>query len=92
MRSRQIGGRLFVLRDSIWTDLRHAESARVVTVTPYSDAYFALLRALPELVKPAALEPGVLVAGGRISIKIGGGGETTWRAGELERIVREFRG
>lgn len=91
-RSQQIGGRLFVLRDSLWTDLQHAEKAKVVAVTPYSDAYFALLRALPELVKAAALEPGVVVAGARISIKIGSGGEATWRAGELEEIVRKFRG
>jgi hypothetical protein len=83
---------LFVERDGTWTDLRHAESAKVVTVAPYSEAYFALLRVLPELVKPATLEPGVLVAGARVSIKIGDGGQTTWQAGELERIVREFRG
>jgi hypothetical protein len=64
----------------------------MVTVVPYSDAYFALLRALPELVKAAALEPEVVVAGARISIKIGAGGESSWRAGELEEIVRKFRG
>jgi Ca-activated chloride channel family protein len=91
-RTQQLGGRLFVERDGTWTDLRHAESAKVVTVAPYSEAYFALLRVLPELVKPATLEPGVLVAGARVSIKIGDGGQTTWQAGELERIVREFRG
>jgi hypothetical protein len=34
----------------------------------------------------------VVVAGARVSIKIGDGGQTTWQAGELERIVREFRG
>ena len=92
MRSQQIGGRLFMLRDSVWTDLRHVESAKVVTVTPYSDAYFALLRALPELVKAAALEPSVVVAGTRISIKIAAGGEASWRPGDLEEIVRKFRG
>jgi Ca-activated chloride channel family protein len=89
--SRRAGGRMFVLRDSIWTDLRHGEAARVVTVQPYSDAYFALLRALPELVQPASLEPSVLVAGARVSIKIGAGGLGQWSAGELEEIVRKFR-
>jgi len=92
VRSQQVGGRLFALRDSVWTDLRHDSAATVMTVVPYSDAYFALLRALPELVKAAALEPAVVVAGTRISIKIASGGATSWRAGELERIVREFRG
>ena len=63
-----------------------------VAVAPYSDAYFALLRALPELVQPAALEPAVLVAGARVSIKIQEGGKTAWDTGELEGIVRGFRG
>lgn len=87
----RVANRLFVLRDSLWTDLRHADSLRVVTVAPYSDAYFALLRVLPELVRPAALAPAVVVAGGRVSIKIQAGGRTSWSDRELVRIVREFR-
>ncbi|HEY6210397.1 MAG TPA: hypothetical protein VIW28_15155, partial [Gemmatimonadales bacterium] len=67
-------------------------SLQVVTVAPFSDAYFALLRALPELLKPATLEPAVLVAGRRVSIKIGAGGRESWAGDELERLVREFRG
>jgi len=90
--TRHIGGRLFVLRDGTWTDIAHGDSLQVVTVAPFSDAYFALLRALPELVKPATLEPAVLVAGRRVSVKIQEGGRTAWRDGELERLVREFRG
>lgn len=90
--SRQVGGRLFVRRGSVWTDVAHGDSVPVVRVAAFSDAYFALLRALPELVKPAALEPAVLVAGRRVSIKIEPGGKSTWQDGELERLVREFRG
>jgi Ca-activated chloride channel family protein len=90
--SQRVGGRLFVLRDSTWTDLRHGDSLRTVTVEPYGDAYFALLRALPELVKVAHLAPGVLVAGSRISVKIGAGGKRVWDAGELEDLVTRFRG
>jgi Ca-activated chloride channel family protein len=90
--TRRVGGRLFVWRDSTWTDLGHSDSLRVVTVAPYSDAYFALLRAVPELVAAAALDPAVLVAGKRASIKIGTGGKDHWMPGELERLVREFRG
>src|SRR5437870_2330039 len=90
--SRRVGGRLFVRRDSVWTDVAHSDSLPVVQVAAFSDAYFALLRALPELVKPAALEPAVLVAGRRVSIKIEAGGKSTWQDGELARLVREFRG
>ena len=78
-------------RDSVWTDIAHSDSLRVVNVAAYSDAYFALLRALPELVRAATLEPAVLVAGRRVSIKIEGSGKTTWTDGELTALVRDFR-
>src|SRR5436309_2557513 len=90
-RSRRVGGRLFVWRDSAWTDIAHGDSLRVVRVAAFSDAYFALLRALPELAQPAALEPAVLVAGRRVSIKIEAGGRTDWASGELPKLVSDFR-
>src|SRR5437016_1682854 len=90
-RSRRVGGRLFRWRDSVWTDIAHGDSLRVVRVVAYSDAYFALLRALPELVQPATLEPTVLVAGRRISVKIETGGKTEWASGELAKLVSDFR-
>jgi Ca-activated chloride channel family protein len=89
--TQRVGGRLFIWRDSTWTDLGHGDSLRVVTVAPYSDAYFALLRAMPDLGQAAALEPAVLVAGRRASIKIAAGGKTAWRPGELAALVRDFR-
>jgi len=89
--TQRVGGRLFIMRDSTWTDLGHGDSLRVVTIAPYSDAYFALLKAVPDLREAAALEPAVLVAGRRASIKIETGGKTRWLPGELERLVRDFR-
>jgi Ca-activated chloride channel family protein len=89
--TQRIGGRLFILRDSVWTDLRQADSLPVIIVAPFSQAYFALLRAMPELARPVGLTPAVLVAGGRVSVKIAAGGKETWRAGELEALVRAFR-
>ncbi len=91
-KTRQAAGRVFVWRDSTWTDIAHGDSLRVVSVAAFSDAYFALLRALPELAQAATLEPAVLVAGRHVSIKIGPDGKTTWTDGELERLVREFHG
>jgi len=91
-KTRRAAGRVFVWRDSTWTDIAHGDSLRVVNVAAFSDAYFALLRALPELMQAATLEPAVLVAGRRVSIKIGASGKTTWTDGELERLVREFHG
>lgn len=90
-RSQRVGGRLFVWRDSAWVDAARTDSLPVIRVAAFSDAYFALLRALPELKQPAALEPTVLVAGRRVSIKIEAGGTTVWAAGELAALVRDFR-
>ncbi len=89
--TQRVGGRLFIMRDSTWTDLSHGDSLHVVSIAPYSEAYFALLQALPDLREAAALER-VLVAGRRASIKIDAHGKTRWNPGELERLVREFRG
>ncbi len=89
--TRRMNGRLFILRRDVWTDLRHADSLPVTKVVAFSDAYFALLRSLPELGRASALTPAVLVAGRRVSIEIAAGGKTAWRPGELEALVRDFR-
>ncbi len=89
--TRRLGGRMFVLRDSVWTDIAHGDSLPVVNVAAFSDAYFALLRGLPELAQAATLEPAVLVAGGRLSIEIGASGKTDWASGELAKLVSDFR-
>ena len=90
--SRRVGGRLFVLRDSVWTDLRRVDSAREVRVEAFSPAYFELLRAMPELVNAVRLGPTVLVAGTDVSVKIGSTGRSTWSDGELATIVKGLRG
>ncbi len=80
-----------MLRDSVWTDLGHKEGQRVVKVAPFSEAYFALLRALPELAKPATLGGKVLVAGSGVSVEIAPEGLDTWAPGQLAALVQDFR-
>jgi Ca-activated chloride channel family protein len=87
----RVGGRLFMLRDSVWTDLGHKDGTRVVKVAPFSDAYFALLRALPEMAKAVTLGGKVLVAGRGVSVEIAPDGTNSLGARELAQIVREFR-
>lgn len=88
---RRVGARLFELRDSVWLDAARRDSVPTVRVAPFSDAYFALLSRLPELVEPARLGQAVLVAGRRVSVEIQVGGKTTWADGELAALVRAFR-
>jgi Ca-activated chloride channel family protein len=84
-------GRLFVLKEGVWTDLMHGDSLRVVSVAPYSSAYFALLERAPELKPYVARFEHVLVAGRRVSIRIAEGGSATMSAADLARLVEQFR-
>jgi len=89
---RRAGGRLFVRQGTVWTDAAHVASLHVYEVAPYSDAYFALVRALPELAPYLGVGDDVLVAGRRASIRVTANGTTAWRAGDLDAAVRAFRG
>lgn len=89
---RRVGGRLFAQRGTVWTDAAHRDSLPVVTVAPFSDAYFALARALPEVVACLAAGDEVLIAGKKVSIKITAAGARTMPASDLASLVRSFRG
>jgi Ca-activated chloride channel family protein len=90
--AKRIGGRVFVLRGGIWTDAAHRDSLRTVEVAPFTDAYFQLVRALPELAPLLGAGESVIVAGRNTSIAIVERGARAWRTGELESVVRRFRG
>jgi len=89
---RRVGGRLFVLRGGVWTDAALRDTINVARVQAYSDAYFALVRALPELAPWLGAGDEVVIAGRRASVRIGAEGRTAWAPGELEALVRNFRG
>ncbi len=88
---RRAGGRLFRLMDGVWTDLGHRDTVRVVTIAPFSSAYFSLTRALPELAAPLSVGESTLVAGGRVSIKVATGGRQSLKDDELRQMITDFR-
>lgn len=90
--TRQARGRTFVKRDSVWMDIGHEATQRVTRVAAFSEAHLALLRALPELADYQDQTGDVLVAGRRVSLQIGREGARSWKAGELDAVVRSFRG
>lgn len=90
--TRQVGGRLFLQRGAVWTDAAHADSLPVVDVAAYSDAWFELARALPEIVPLLGAGDAVLIAGRRVSVRITSSGLPGWAPGRLARLVRDFRG
>ncbi len=89
---RRAGGRVFRRASGVWTDIAHEDSLRVTTVAPFSPAYFAVTRALPELAGSLQLDGAVLVAGRRASLKIQDGGLERMSDAEVREFVRRFRG
>ncbi len=69
------GNVTFVLRDSVWTDVRYKKSGTVLQVKPFSDAYFKLLELMPELREPFSVGERVIVAGRGMAIELTLAGE-----------------
>ncbi len=89
---KRAGGRVFALNGDVWTDVNQADSLRVLTVAPYSPAYFAVLRALPGIGASLSVGDAVLVAGRRASLKVATGGRESVSPAELQEFVRAFKG
>ncbi|HET9809388.1 MAG TPA: VIT domain-containing protein [Candidatus Limnocylindria bacterium] len=88
--SRRVDTRTFVLRDSVWTDARFSEGTRVVKVKAYSEAYFTLVRELPDLAAAFALGDRVLVRGTNVAIAIAPDGVERMSADEIASVVRAW--
>jgi len=67
---RRAGNVTFVLRDSVWTDVRYKKSGTVLQVKPFSDAYFKLLEIIPDLREPFSVGERVIVAGRSMAIEL----------------------
>ncbi len=91
-RARVVAGRIFRLAAGVWKDAAHPADREPVRVKAYSEAYFRLLEALPEL-RPVLSELGsALVSGGRVSILVDDEGAETLTEAKMREIVAGFRG
>jgi Ca-activated chloride channel family protein len=90
--SRRLAGRVFVDRNGVWTDMTYKVGSPTLAVKPFSPAYFELVRALPELAPWLGVGDQVVIAGGRISIRIDPTGVSAWSGNQLATTVRDFRG
>lgn len=90
--TRRAGGKVFRQNGTRWMDVLVSDSSPVTEVVAYSDAYFALVRALPELSQYLTVGDDLTIAGKRASIRIGTSGTRTWTAGQLDRLLRAYRG
>ena len=84
--TRRAGTRTFTLHGETWTDSRKFDSTKVVKIKSFSNAYFELMDAIPELRDVFALGDKVKVTGRSVSIEIGETGMESISSAELERI------
>ncbi len=89
---RRVGGRVFVQRGEVWTDLAHSDRIPITVVAEFSRAYFDLVRMLPELAPYLSVGNQVLVAGRQASIRIAPSGIQELDRGQLNALVGHFRG
>ncbi len=85
------GGRIFELRDGVWTDLAH-EGGETVKVQRFSSAWFDLVRAIPEIEASLRAHENVVIAGEELSLQVASDGVEAFDAARLKGVVNGFRG
>ena len=89
--ARRVGTRTFALRGDTWVDTRKTDSMQVTKVRAFSEAYFKLIEAIPELREAFALGDKVIVAGKGIAIATGDDGVTTLDEAKLRQIQERMQ-
>ena len=88
---RIVAGRTFRLTNGLWVDDAADRKVRTLDIAPFSDAYFAVLSALPEL-KPYVTELKTVAVSGRlVTIRFTKGGIATLAAADVANTVAQFR-
>lgn len=64
------GNVTFVLRDSVWTDVRYKKTGTVLQVKPFSDAYFKLIEMVPDLREAFSVGERVIITGRSVAIEL----------------------
>jgi Ca-activated chloride channel family protein len=72
---RRGGSVTFVLRDSVWTDVRYKKTGTMLRVKPFSEAYFKLMELVPELREAFSVGERVIVAGSSMAVELTSSGE-----------------
>ena len=67
---RRLGNRTLVLRENVWTDAGFKKDSPVLRVKAFSDAYFRLIDAMPELREAFAFSERLIIAGRSMAIEL----------------------
>lgn len=87
---RRVGARTFALRGETWTDTRRLDSMKVTKVRAFSEAYFRLAEAIPELREAFTLGDKIIIAGRNIAIEIGEEGLQSLSESTLREIQAQW--
>lgn len=85
-------GRVFELRDAVWTDVEHVDGATTLKVARFSRAWFDLIGAIPEIEAALRAQENIVIAGVELSLQTGADGVETFDQARLQEVVRGFRG
>lgn len=89
--TRRTATRSFTLVDGTWVDARPAAAnARVVTVRPFSTAYFSLMERIAELREPFALGERVEIHGRAVTIRLAADGVAQLDEAALAAVTRDW--
>jgi Ca-activated chloride channel family protein len=88
--TRLAGNRSFTLQDGVWTESRSASDLPVIRVKPFSPAYFALVKSVPELAPLFAIGERVRAFGRRVVIEVAPDGLAQLDAATLAATVRNW--
>ncbi|HEX7546563.1 MAG TPA: VIT domain-containing protein [Gemmatimonadaceae bacterium] len=88
--TRLAGNRSFTLQDGVWTESRSTSDLPVIRVKPFSPAYFALVKSVPELAPLFAIGERVRAFGRRVVIEVAPDGLAQLDAAALAAAVRNW--
>ncbi len=84
--ARRIGSKVFVRRGDAWVDAAKSDTARIVRIKPFSDAYFKLIDAVPDLREMFALGNKVVIATRTVTIELSDDGSATISETDVKTI------
>ena len=88
---RAVAGRVLARLDGVWMDQTPSRTQEETMIEPFSDAYFALLREMPELRPLASLQGAVVLHGRALNLRFEAGGRSRVDADDLRDVVSRFR-
>ncbi|MEN6403994.1 MAG: hypothetical protein ABFD94_18775, partial [Armatimonadia bacterium] len=83
-----VGQRTFFQNGEVWQDTAWQEKGQILKVKAFSQAYFDLLKARPDLGQYLALGSRVQVQVGRVGVEIGPEGLETLTPAQLEELKK----